>query len=305
VNEPPGGRWPTFLVIGVAKAGTTSLYRYLGQHPEIFMSPVKEPRFFALEGDPLAFTGPGDDAVHRETTTTLAAYRRLFEGVRDERAIGEASVLYLHHSRAPQAIARAIPAVKLVAILRHPADRAFSAYLYRKRDGYEPLDTFEAVLDDEPRRIAAGWYQGWHHREQGFYYRGLARYFERFDARQIRVYLYDDFDQRPVELLADLFDFLGVDPLFRPDVSIRYNPSGLGRSPGLQRLLGRRHPMKDAFKALVPERWAHGVIARLQHATLERPAMRPETRARLIEGYHDDIRQLEKLIRRDLSHWLV
>lgn len=148
---------PTFLVIGAAKAGTTSLYHYLGQHPQVFMSPVKEPGFFALEGHPLDFRGPGDEWLRQATTTTLEAYQKLFEGVRDEPAVGEASVLYLHHHAAPEAIARYVPDVKLVAVLRDPVERAYSAFLYQTRNGREPLADFEEALRAEPRRIADGW----------------------------------------------------------------------------------------------------------------------------------------------------
>jgi hypothetical protein len=105
----PGGRLPNFFIIGAAKSGTTSLYHYLRQHPEIFMSPVKEPRYFALAGHPLDFRGPGDERLRQLTTTTLDAYLQLFAGVRNEPAVGEASVLYLHHEDAAEAIAHHVP----------------------------------------------------------------------------------------------------------------------------------------------------------------------------------------------------
>jgi hypothetical protein len=295
---------PNFLVIGAAKSGTTSLYHYLRQHPEIFMSPVKEPRFFALEGHPLDFRGPGDERFRLGTTTTLEAYRELFEGVSDERAIGEASVLYLHHPAAPEAIARHIPGVKLIAVLRNPVDRAYSGFLIKLRDGYEPLTDFEQALRVEPQRIAEGWYYTWHYRDQGFYHRNLLRYFERFDPSQVRVYLHEDFERDPHGMLTDIFRFLGVDDGFRPDLRTRHNASGRPRSPRLQRLLTRAHPVKEAAKSVIPEEWGHRVIARLQTGNLERPPLPSETRAHLVEGYRDDIRQLEGLIGRDLSHWL-
>ena len=147
---------PNFLVIGTGRAGTTSLYHYLAQHPQIFMSPVKEPKFFALEGHSLDFRGPGDERIRAETTTTLSAYRQLFDGVRDEIAVGEASTLYLSHETAPDAIARYVPDVRLIALLRDPAARAHSAFQHLTRDGWEPLAEFEEALRDEPRRIAEG-----------------------------------------------------------------------------------------------------------------------------------------------------
>jgi hypothetical protein len=149
---------PNFLVIGAGRSGSTSLYHYLAQHPQIFMSPVKEPKFFALEGHALDFRGPGDERIRVDTTTTLTAYRSLFDGVRGELAVGEASTLYLSHEAAADAIARHVPEMKLIAILRDPAERAHSAFQHLTRDGYEPLANFEDALCDEPRRMAEGWY---------------------------------------------------------------------------------------------------------------------------------------------------
>lgn len=298
------GRFPNFLIIGAAKAGTTSLYHYLGQHPEIFMSPVKEPRYFALAGHPLDFRGPGDERLREKTTTTLDAYLQLFAGVRDEPAVGEASVLYIHHPTAADAIASHVPEARIIAVLRNPVDRAHSAFLYHLRDGYEPLAEFDDALAAEPERIAAGWYYGWHYRSQGFYHRNLARYYDRFDPTRVRVYLHEDLDRDPHGVLSDIFGFLDVDEGFRPDVSTRHNPSGRPRSHRAQRLLTRRHPLKEAVKSVIPEQWGHKLIAAVQPVNLVRPPVRAETRARLVEGYAEDIRQLERLIGRDLSRWL-
>jgi hypothetical protein len=297
--------WPNFLIIGAGKAGTTSLYHYLRQHPQVFMSPAKEPKFFALEGHPLDFRGPHDDRIRRGTTTSLAEYLALFDQVRDEAAIGEASTIYLGDPRAPGAIAERIPDARLVAILRHPAERAFSAHQHLVRDGYEPLTRFEDALAAESQRMADGWYVQYQYQDRGYYGRQLQRYFDRFDRDRIRIYLYEEFLADPRRLLADLFGFLGVDPGFQPDISSWHNVSGQPRSAGLQRWLTRSHPLKEALKARIPARWGHRLISRVQAVNVVRSALEPETRQRLIRAYRDDIEQLQGLIGRDLSHWLT
>jgi len=297
--------WPNFFIIGAGKAGTTSLYYYLKQHPEVFMSRFKEPKFFALEGHALDFKGPHDERIRRGTTTTLAEYLELFAAVKDEKAIGEASTVYLGDPRAPAAIARRLPEAKIVAILRHPAERAFSAYQHLLRDAYEPLPSFEAALAAEPQRAAEGWYVQYQYKGRGFYGRYLQRYFDLFPRANIRIYLYEDYLRRPAWLLADLFGFLGVDPTFRPDTSPRHNISGRPRSARLQRWLTRSHPFKEALKTWIPERWGHRVISWVQPFNVVRGAMDPATRRRLIEEYRDDIALLQTLIGRDLSHWLT
>lgn len=294
---------PNFLVIGAAKSGTTSLYHYLAQHPEIYMSPVKEPRFFALESHSLDFSGPGG-GWRTETRTTIEGYEQLFDGVRGERAVGEASVIYLIHPRAPGAIADRIPGARLVAVLRDPAERAYSAFMDHSLAGREICATFEDALAAEPQRVADGWYWAWRYREHGFYHRNLSRFYERFDPEQIRVYLYEDYNRDPHPVLADMFGFLGVDDGFRVNVAARHNRSGRARSPRVHAVLGYPHPAKEALKKVVPERWGHRVISALAEKNLERPPMRPETRAELVAGYAEDIGRLEGLLGRDLSHWL-
>ncbi len=297
-------RLPTFLVIGAGKAGTTSLHHYLGQHPQIFMSPVKEPKFFALAGHALDFNGPGDERIRIDTTVTLEAYRKLFERVHDETAIGESSTLYLNHEDAPDAIARHLPDVKLIAILRDPAARAYSAFQHLTRDGYEPLRDFDEALRAEPERKKNGWYYYWWYRDRGYYHRDLRRYFDRFAPDQIRVYLHDELDRDPQGVLADIFRFLGVDAGFRPDVRVRHNVSGQARSARLQRVLRSQPSLRIVTKRVIPERWGHRLASSIQGMNLERPPLDVRTRARLVEGYVEDVRRLEGLIGRDLSHWL-
>ena len=297
--------WPNFFIIGAGKAGTTSLYYYLKQHPQIFMSKAKEPKFFALKGHSLDFRGPHDERIRSGTTTELSDYLALFREARDAIAIGEASTIYLDDERAPGAIAARVPGARLVAILRHPAERAFSAFQHLVRDRYEPLPTFEEGLAAEEQRMRDGWYMQYEYKGRGFYARSLKRYLARFDPARIRIYLYEDFVERPLWLLSDLFGFLGVDPDFTPDISTRHNVSGRARSSGLQRWLTGRKPLKEALKKAIPERWGHRAISWVQSHNLVRTGMKPETRRYLIGEYGDDIRELQDLIGRDLSHWLV
>ena len=300
----PEGGLPNFIIVGVAKAGTTSLFHYLAQHPDIYMSPVKEPRFFAFEAGPPEFRGPRDEQVRKRATRTLDGYRRLFGGVRGERAVGEASVVYLPHRGSAAAIARRIPDAKIVALLRDPVERAYSAYLYYRRDGIEPCATFEEALAAEPRRIRDGWYYHWHYRDQGFYHRNLADYYDHFPAERIRVFLHDDLHRDPHGTLGDVFRFLDVDGAFRADVRIRHNPSCVSGSPRVHRVLTRRHPLKEALKKVVPEQWGHRAISLVMPANGEKPPVSPETRTELVAGYEDDLRQLERRTGRDLSAWL-
>ena len=166
---------PNFFIVGAQKAGTTSLYYYLKQHPQIYMSPRKEPHFF--EGMHWDFYRPGRMAL---PVTDLADYQALFEGVTDEKAIGEASASYLYSPKAPTLIKRSIPYARLIAILRNPADRAYSNFLHCVRAGRESIVDFAEALRVEEGRIKGNWGPLWHYKQKGFYYAQVKRYLDTF-----------------------------------------------------------------------------------------------------------------------------
>ena len=312
-EEGNGAAMPDFLIIGAAKSGTTALYHYLNQHPQVYMSPEKEPRFFALEGQRPDFRGPADHrGINRCRFTSAEAYSELFRGISAEKTAGEASTLYLYSPRAPENIARHAPEAKLIAVLRNPVDRAYSAFTFMLRDSREPLDDFSLALADEQRRIAENWGPEYHYRQRGFYYPQLKRYFEKFGRERVRVYLYDDLMEDPGSVVRDMFRFLEVDEAFEPDMSARHNVSGVPTSKALQRaylFLRGSSPLKSAIKALLPAGMRRRAYSRALHSVQSRnlskaPPLPPRMRQELTEAYRDDILKLQGLIQRDLSKWL-
>jgi hypothetical protein len=298
---------PNFLIIGAGKSGTTSLYHYLGQHPEVYMSPVKEPKFFAVEGKNLDYRGPYDEtSMNRSSITDVRAYRSLFDGVTGEAAIGEASPLYLHSPEAPERINHYIPDAKLIAVLRNPVERAYSAFLQRVQKGHEPLRDFAQALHQEEARTSDNWAPRWQTKGIGFYHAHLTRYYGLFDRGQIMIHLYEDLRTDPLGVAQRTFRFLAVDDAFETDVSLRHNISGVPRSRTLQTLVQAPNPLKAVLKPLLPEglRRRASVGVQKWNATGELPPFQPEVREGLIELYRPDVLQLEELIGRDLSGWL-
>jgi hypothetical protein len=301
---------PNFLVIGAAKCGTDSLNSYLDQHPDIFMSPNKEPMFFVAEGVPeIPFCGPGDRyAIERWNcwVNTLEEYQSLFEALQSEKAIGEASTWYLYKDRARERIAHYVPDVRLIAILRNPVDRAYSAYNMLQGDGRESIADFDLALDAEDERVGKSWEPMWHYRRVGFYGAQLGRYYETFNREQIHVVLYDDFVARPVEVMQSIFRFLQVDDRFVPDVSERHNVSLVPKNPTYHNLVAGGHPAKRMLKRVLPATVRQRAKAKLLSGTLRRPTpLAPETRRRLLEVFRPDVMQLQDLLGRDLSTWLT
>jgi len=306
---------PTFLLIGAAKSGTTSLYRYLGQHPDIFVSPVKEPNFFAFEGSPPSFQGPQDERCNRLSVTSLSAYKGLFET--DAPARGEASPSSLYYPKPPERIAHYVPDARILAILRDPVERAYSNFLHMVKEGREPYRDFGTALNREADRLDSGWSYFWAYTHLGFYHEQLLRYYDRFPADQIHVCLLSDLAERPTATLRTIFRFLGVNDTVEPDTTTQHNPSGMPRIPALHWLLhhaGLRPTLRSWLPAPVRRvvstytsdladrlrRWKLWVMRR----NLARPPMDDDVRRRLCNLYHDDVRRLQSLIDRDLSHWL-
>lgn len=295
---------PNFLLIGAARSGTTALYEYLDQHPEIFVCEPKEPHFFALGGEPLDFRGPGDDAmVNRRAVTDWKAYRALFANAGGAKARGEASVSSLYVPRAAARIRERLPDVRILCLLRNPADRAFSAFMYMRSRMYEPLADFRAALADEDRRVGERWHHIWHYRRMSLYAESIARFFEAFGRDRVRVHLHDDFRAEPSRVVRDCFEFLGVDPDFVPPERPSALVSGVPRNAVWQRILMAARPLRNRFLPLVPRRFAQRLKRRLTESNLTRVTPDPALREELLEAFEPDIRALEALLGRDLSRW--
>ncbi len=298
-------RMPSFLVIGAAKSGTTSLYHYLAQHPDVFMSPVKEPNFFALEGEKPSFRAPGaDERINRWSVTDPDEYRKLYEGANGERALGEASPIYLYSEKAAGRIKRYVPEARLIAILRNPAERAYSGFLHLLLNGRETVRDFGEALALEEERKQENWDWIWHYKSMGFYHEQLTRYLESFGQEQMKIYLYEDLEKDPAGVVRDAYGFLGVDASFVPRPPARYNATGIPRSRRLNDLLRTDNPIKSAAKLLVPKKFRRKLLMNMQNKILVKPPFPEKERKQLLEDYREDVLKLQELIGRDLSGWL-
>lgn len=284
---------PNFIVIGVAKAGTTSLYRYLDQHPQVYMYPEKGTNYFGYED---ARSWPETDGaepplLRHFRVRTFDEYAVSFAGANDERAVGEVSPQYFRCPSAARRIRESLPDAKLVVSLRNPADRAFSGFLMRTRRG----EVVGSAYDDLTPEAS--------HVREGLYYQRLKRYFDAFPRDQIKVYLFDDLKRDPTGVVVDLMEYIGVDTAFVPDTAVRYNPASVPRSRTLNRLYFHPTLVRTA-KAMLPES-GQSLAKRLRARNLHAPpTFPPDLRSDLLAFYRDDILALEQLIDRDLSVWL-
>jgi hypothetical protein len=293
---------PTFLIIGAQKCGTDALYHALQQHPDIAMSPNKEPFFFLMDGRLPDYRLPGPRYVNR-LVYDWDVYLQLFAGSDGKRAIGEASAIYLSSYFPEKTAARIrerIPDAKLIALVRQPAERAYSAYnFYRARD-FEPLASFADALAAEPARFQANDTPDFRYRMNGFYFANLKPYYDCFPREQIRVYLFEEWNADPAGTLRSILRFLDVDEsvpigVERRNVTYRYG------SQRLHRFLARPGRFGKRLHRFLPA----GVRSQLDRWNQQQPTPMPSQIWReLTEGYREDIHHLQALIGRDLSHWL-
>lgn len=295
-------RLPTFLVIGAAKAGTTALYHLLDQHPQVYMSPVKETNFFCFEGETLDYKGPG--VTVNESITGFDDYRGLFSSAKHETALGEVSPMYMVLPIAAERIHKRLPNVRLIAVLRHPVDRAYSSFLHLRRDGREPFADFEEALREEPQRIADSWGFLWRYRELSRYADSLAAYYRVFSAKQILVLSYEDFRDSPQVVLQKIFEHVGVDSSYHLRMTKTFNVSGEPRSALLARVLRTPGAIRSALGRLMPQPLRTALGSTVRRLNLKRPHLDPELRRRLTIEFSDDIAEVERLCNIDLSHWL-
>jgi glycosyltransferase involved in cell wall biosynthesis len=303
-------RWPDFLVVGAARAATTSLHRALRDSGVAWVPAQKEPRFFASDGRAPEYRGPHDEVlVNRRGVWDRRAYLDLFADAPAGAAIGEVSPLYLWEEAVSARIHDANPSCRIVAVLRDPAERAFSQWRLHRAWDEEPL-AFEAALAAEDDRLAAGWSPLYAYRGRGCYARLLRPYLDRFGPERVLVVRFEDLVAAPDPTLQGILAFVtaGAAGPGRPERGgrgelVEANAAArVPRSPGAARLLERARPPREASGALPAAR------RRLAEAGLalnaRTPRLDPATRGRLVAAHRRDLEDLEHLTGLDVSSWL-
>lgn len=291
---------PNFFIVGAAKCGTTSLANNLRQHPQIFMSPRKEPFYFVK------------DAGYRD----FDEYMALFKNAGDAKAIGEASTGYLFDEDAPSAIKKQFPDAKIIIMLRNPADMAFSHWRHMRIVGNETKSFEEATSDNERRYRTTDdfkcrvvdWWATYLYLERALYYHQVKRWLDVFGEDNVRVYIFEEFTKNQEKFYKDIFKFLGVDVNFTPNFTWS-NEGGELRSGVLKNMFLFTKTAKDRFphiRKLLPV----PLRAKIQRFLLDinvkkggKIEMHSETRRKLEAFFMDDVHNLEKLLGRGISAW--
>ena len=301
-------RPPDFFLIGAPKAGTSALHSALALHPHLFMSPVKEPKYYMCgDSPPPAYKGPGDAHSNQEWVWQRERYLRLFDGAPRGALRGESTPFYLYNRDARRRIAADRPDAKLIVVLRDPVDRAYSNWMHLWMDGLEPrADIVEAVAR-EPERVDAGWAPFWHYSGLGMYGRQVADLYAHFPREQVLLLRYKALVDSPDEVLNRVFEFLGVEgadiATIPPDNSRVFVRDGVRT-----RTVG---PVIRAGAAvgqfLPPQVWrtlSRPLISQLHKGgDASRPRLTPEQRQALLAPHLDDIDLLEQVTGESFDQW--
>ena len=298
--------WPEFLIVGAPRCGTTALYDYLKQHPQVFMPETKEVHFF---GSDLDFKMPNFKLDANE-------YQALFSGANPGVCRGEASVWYLYSELAAKEIAGQCPGARIIVMLRNPVDVMYSLHSQFVYEGNEDIRSFEEALEAEADRRRGQRIPPSAYFARGLLYRRvvgfdlqLKRFLQVFDREQIHVVMYDDFKKDTAASYREVARFLDVRDDFVPFFRV-VNPNKRVRSRFLQRLMLQQTTLARRLSSLlrIPRRWRKFINSRIRELNtrfVRREPMQPELRARLLGEVREEIESLGELLKRDLGPWLA
>jgi len=279
---------PDVVGIGCRRCGSSTLHGALNQHPEI----GKPPRGLHYFSQHFAY---GESWYADQLSSHASGRIRL-----------EFSVSYTYPefcNDAAERISQLVPNAKLFAILRNPIDRAFSDYLRSLRHcEIDPRMSFEAAIEQHPEFL-----------QRGCYRQILEPYYGRFSAESLHVFFLDDLQKEEDRFWASLWEWLGVDAGFRPAATAVRSGKRAVRWPGLNRSLFAAKGAVDRATSVMGLSSAWGSMKRFGNASYRSlikwntlsAQMRPATRRALTEFYLDDVRVVERLTGRSLSHWLT
>ena len=302
-------RLPHFVIAGAPKAGTTALHAALATHPQLYLSPVKEPKFYLTDGRPPPrgrHRGPGDAHSAQEWIWRRREYHALYDEAPAGVVRGESTPFYLHDRGAHRRLVADVPDVKVIVVVRDPVDRAYSNWAHLRADGLEPEADFAAALRAEQQRIDDGWAPFWHYRDLGRYGGQLQDLYRQVPRERVLLLRYRELVDTPRETLDRVSDFLGVATGLAHAVAPE-NVKPFVADTARYRLLARAARTGAAMGAYVPpQMWRQAsrpLTAALHAGRIPRPPLPVEVRREALAPLLADIALLEELTGESFLDW--
>jgi len=302
-------RTPDLFIVGAPKSGTTSLYEYLKGHPDVFMSVVKEPCYFARD---LALDDSGNFLVYERDAKL---YFDLFAEAGKAKRAGEGSTRYLYSTDAAALIKAAQPNAYVIAMVRNPVDMIHSLHAHKLAAGTEDEPDFEKALAQEAERHAGRMLPKHSnpklatYRDRAMFAEQLPRWFDTFGRERVHVGILEDLVRDPAAEFRTVLEFLDVDPDYQPESFSAYNTAHGARSQLVRRMLNGRVPQWIVWKGLprlIGDTRTRGLVRRFRHSwfhrkRIEKSPMPPELRRRLEDEFMPDVTRLSEMLGRDLG----
>lgn len=298
---------PDFFLVGAAKAGTTAVWQWLRQHPEVFLPANKEPSYFCFAGRSASpDAGLFDPDYTSRIAVTLKSYQQLYETA-GARLKGDVSPVYLSSPESAERIAELCPNAKIVIILRDPVTRAFSQYLHHRRDCIEDLPSFSKAIQAEERRMAKGWSWAHAYTRNGEYLKQVSRYLSLFRRSHILFIRFEDLQDQPEECWRQLCEHIGASRCRFPQNRRVNETRAMAGLPTFPELVWRIHhpgPVQKWLKGFVPSRLRNSMRKWIFRTRNPVPELEQSDVMQLVKHYQPELRQLEEATGLDLSKWL-
>jgi len=282
------------MIGGVQKAATSSLLRYMSEHPDVISNPVKEFTYFILDDE------------------WQSGYNHQYElhfgnnyDVAKKVLAKSAGIIYFEESM--KRLKEHNPAVKMILVFRNPIDRAYSAYWFAKLQGHETMTTFEDAIDSDINRADNYLTRGIiDYKGRGHYAEQLQLLYRYFDKSQVKVLLQEDLQNNMAAVIKELFEFSGLDNSFVPNLGKRYRESAKSKIPMLSNYLSGDNFIKRTLRTILPLSMLSSARIKLRNLNTQNftpPKMEAVTRASLVTYYKKHNEAFARMINRDLSSW--
>ena len=295
---------PHFILAGSPKCGSTSLFYYLAEHPEIFMSPQKEIHYFSFEILNELDQGPNDERVNAFHINNYDDYINQFRKAKPTQIIGEVSPSYVNYPETTiPKIKKHIGNPKIIMLIRDPIKRAYSNYLHLFREDREKLSFYDALLEED-ERIKNKYSDFWYYRFNSMYYDKIKKFDDAFD--KMLIVTTENLNKDPKAVMKSIYRFLGVDDRFNPEsIHQKYNPGGLYKSNIITKFFFRQSKLRSLIKKIMPITPAMKKIKLklIKNFKEETPQIDPKAEEFLIKHFKKDVQKLEKEFDIDLTLW--
>jgi len=278
--------WPNFFVVGAPKAGTTSLYQYLRQIPGIYMSPVKEPNYFCQKQIP-------ENHPYLRPIRKKNEYLSLFNGVKNEKIVGESSPRYLADLEVPKIIQQLVPKALIIASLRDPIERAFSHYLMHVQSGGLELSFHEELKKELEQGIQKN--KANIELQQGLYSDSVKRYLDNFGSNQVKIIIFEEWIKNPKKTMEEILKFLRLEDI---NIDSNFIPSNqyIGMPSEYTRKLISNKSINLVSKRILTRSTRKFLREKFLLKKQPKPEMELEDRKLLVEYYKNDVEQLQNLL---------